>query len=385
MPEGDDPEGASGPPPHPLDRVWFHPTELSAYMSATASRRGHRTWFIGAAALAAGVALTFGILFITGALNSGTTVHSPFVAGTAVPVVADPPNISELAATAGQSLVMVAQVQPGGDMVQIATGISVVKDRVLTMARPLLAIGGTNLVIVSPGSKATTAQILGVDPETDLALLRVDGSDVPVPRWGAPEGVRVGDDVVAVARSDSGRAWVSTGVVSVVNELVTLPAGPVYAGMLGTDTSANADEAGGALLDGDGAIIGILSAQPGGLAVPIDLARSVADQLNTSGKAVHGWLGVWGVTVLDRAGGGVKVETVAGFSPALKAGIAPGDVITAVGDDAVANLGDLVAAVRKRGPGDPVDITAVRDGKHKQFSVKLADGSALSPTGPTGG
>ena len=77
--------------------------------------------------------------------------------------------------------------------------------------------------------------------------------------------------------------------------------------------------------------------------------------------------------------------TVAGFSPALKAGIAPGDVITAVGDDAVANLGDLVAAVRKRGPGDPVDITAVRDGKHKQFSVKLADGSALSPTGPTGG
>ena len=153
MPEGDDPEGASGPPPHPLDRVWFHPTELSAYMSATASRRGHRTWFVGGAALAAGVALTLGILFITGALNSGTTVHSPFVAGTAVPVVADPPNISELAATAGQSLVTVAQVQPSGDMVQIATGISVVKDRVLTMARPLLAAGGTNLVIVSPGQQ----------------------------------------------------------------------------------------------------------------------------------------------------------------------------------------------------------------------------------------
>jgi putative serine protease PepD len=385
MPEGDDPEGASGPPPHPLDRVWFHPTELSAYMTATASRRGHRTWLVGGAALVAGAALTLGILFITGALNSGTAVHSPFVAGTAVPVIADPPNISELAATAGQSLVTVAQLQPGGDMVRIATGISVVKDRVLTMARPLLAIGGTNLVIISPGSKSTTAQILGIDPETDLALLRVDGANVPIPRWGSPEGVRVGDDVVAVARSDSGRSWVSTGVVSVVNELVTLPNGPAYAGMLGTDTAANGDEAGGALLDGDGAFIGILSAQPDGLAVPIDLARSVADQLNTSGRAVHGWLGVWGVTVLDRAGGGVKVETVAGFSPALKAGIAPGDIITAVGDDAVANLGDLVAAVRKRGPGDPVDVTVVRDGKHKQFSVKLADGSSLTPTGPAGG
>ena len=174
MPEGEDPEGASGPPPHPLDRVWFHPTELSAYMSATASRRGHRTWLVGGAALVAGIALTLGILFITGALNSGTTVRSPFVAGTAVPVVADPPNISELAATAGQSLVTIAQARPGGDLVRIATGISYVKDRVLTVARPLLAVGGANLMVISSGSKSTAAQIVGIDPETDLALRTKD-------------------------------------------------------------------------------------------------------------------------------------------------------------------------------------------------------------------
>src|SRR6476659_490515 len=91
MPEGEDPEGASGPPPHPLDRVWFHPTELSAYMAATGSRRHRRPWVVGGLAAVAGAALTLGILFITGALNSGTTVRSPFVAGTSVPVVADPP------------------------------------------------------------------------------------------------------------------------------------------------------------------------------------------------------------------------------------------------------------------------------------------------------
>ena len=385
MPEGEDPEGASGPPPHPLDRVWFHPTELSAYMAATGSRRGTRTWWVGGAAAVAGAALTLGILFITGALNSGTTVHSPFVAGTAVPVVADPPNISELAATAGQSLVTVAVSRAGGDMVKIATGISVAKDRILTTAKPLIAAAGASLVVITPGNKATAAQVLGFDPETDLALLRADGADVPTPRFGSPEGVRVGDDVVAVARSDSGRPWVSTGVVSVVNKLVTQPDGPSYAGMLGTDTAANADEAGGALLDGDGSLIGILSTQPDGLAVPIDLARSVEAQLDSSGKAVHGWLGVWGVTVLDRAGGGVKVETVAGFSPALKAGITQGDVITAVGDDAVGNLGDLVAAVRRRGPGDPVDITVQRDGKHHTIAVKLADGTAFPAGGATGG
>ena len=105
----------------------------------------------------AGAALTLGILFITGALNSGTTVHSPFVAGTAVPVVADPPNISQLATVASQSLVTVAVTQAGGDMVKIATGISVAKDRVLTTARPLLGATAATLVVVTPGSKADGA------------------------------------------------------------------------------------------------------------------------------------------------------------------------------------------------------------------------------------
>ena len=385
MPEGEDPEGASGPPPHPLDRVWFHPTELSAYMAATGSRRHRRPWVVGGLAAVAGAALTLGILFITGALNSGTTVRAPFVAGTAVPVVADPPNISALAGTASQSLVTVAVRGPSGDMLRLATGVAVGKDRVLTMARPLGLAAAADLVIVTPGSKATTAQVLGTDPETDLALLRVDGADVPVPRWGAPEGVRVGDNVVAVARGDTGRAWVSSGVVSVVNQLVADPNGISYAGLIGTDTSANADEAGGALLDGDGAVIGILTASPDAMAVPIDIARSVADQLGSSGNAAHGWLGVWGAAVLDRAGGGVRVQQVAGYSPALKAGIVPGDIITAVGDDAVSDLGDLVAAVRRRLPHDPVDITMVRNGKRTVVHVQLADGNKLSPTGPAGG
>src|SRR5581483_5065330 len=228
-------------------------------------------------------------------------------------VAADPPDVSALATTAGQSLVTVAVRQPGGDLVHVATGVAVSKGRVLTMARPLVAAIGLattgNLVIVTPGSKAATAQVVGTDPETDLALLRVDDADVPIPRWGAPEGVRVGDDVVAVARSATGRSWVSSGVVSAVNQLLTDGGGTTYAGLLATDTAANGDEAGGALLDRDGAVIGVLSASPGGLAVPIDVARAVGDQLASSGKAAHGWLGVWGAAVLDRAGGGVRVET----------------------------------------------------------------------------
>jgi S1-C subfamily serine protease len=389
MPEGEDPEGASGPPPHPLDRVWFHPSELSAYMAATGPRRRARSWLVGGLAAAAGAVLTLGILFMTGALDSSSTVRSPFVAGTAVPVAPDPPNISELATTVGQSLVTVAVRDPAGNLVQIATGIVYAKDRVLTMARPLGAVlaqvASGNLVVVTPGSKAAAAQVLGSDPETDLAVLRIDDADVPSPRWGAPGGVRVGDDVVAVARGNTGQSWVSSGVVSVLNQMITVPSGWSYAGLIGTDTAAHSTEAGGALLDADGAVIGILSASDDHLAVPIDVARGVADQLSSSGKAVHGWLGVWGAAVLDRAGGGVRVENVAGFSPALKAGIVPGDIITAVGDDAVSDMGDLVAAVRRRLPHDPVDVTIIRDGHRITKNVQLADGSKISPTGPTGG
>ena len=200
-----------------------------------------------------------------------------------------------------------------------------------------------------------------------------------MPRWGAPEGVRVGDDVVAVARGDTGRAWVSSGVVSVVNQLVADPNGTSYAGLIGTDTSANADEAGGALLDGDGAVIGILTASPDAMAVPIDIARGVADQLGSSGKAAHGWLGVWGAAVLDRAGGGVRVEQVAGYSPALKAGIVPGDIITAVGDDAVADLGDLVAAVRRRAPPRP---GRHHDGPQRQAHASSTSSSPTATSSP---
>jgi putative serine protease PepD len=195
----------------------------------------------------------------------------------------------------------------------------------------------------------------------------------------------VGDDVVAVARGATGRSWVSSGVVSVMNQLVTGPSGWTYAGLIATDTAARSTEAGGALLDADGSVIGILAASDDGQAVPIDVARSVADQLGSSGRAVHGWLGVWGAAVLDRAGGGVRVEQVAGFSPALKAGIVAGDIITAVGDDAVSDMGDLVAAVRRRLPHDPVDVTIIRDGHRITKNVELADGTKISPTGPTGG
>ena len=382
MPEGDDPEGASGPPPHPLDRVWFHPTELSAYMAATGTRRTPRTWFVGGAAALAGAVLTVGVLLMTGSLDGGGAVRAPFVAGTSAPSVVEPPDVSDVVVPARRSLVRVAVPGPdGGPIVPAGFALAVGKDRVLTTAGTVA--GAPTIWIVSRGSNATAAKLLGVDPTTDLALLGVDGAGIPVPRFASIEGVRVGDDVIALTAGPAGEQWVSKGVVSTLNRLVVDPAGPAYAGMIETDTRATAGSAGGALLDHDGAVIGLLSGR-GGFAIPIDVARDVAQQLGASGKAAHGWLGVWGVDVLDRAGGGVRVQQIALFGPAMAGHLLVGDVITAIGDDAVANLDDLVAAVRRRTPGDPVTLTVVRGTKRVSLNVKLGTAGGQAPAGAPG-
>jgi putative serine protease PepD len=133
--------------------------------------------------------------------------------------------------------------------------------------------------------------------------------------------------------------------------------------------------AGGALVNVDtGGMVGILTGD--GAAVPIDIARDVARQLAATGQAVHGWLGVVGTDALDRQGGGVRVQTVVPDSPAAGSidligtpALMPGDVIMAVGEVDVASREDLVAAVRRLKPKDPVDLTIVRGDKISHVQV----------------
>ena len=107
--------------------------------------------------------------------------------------------------------------------------------------------------------------------------------------------------------------------------------------------------------------------------MPVDVARDVADQLNASGRVRHAWLGVDAVDTRDRAGGGATVMAVTPGGPAEHAGLAVGDVVTAVGDDRVADLADLLAAVAHRRPGDPVQLTVWRGDDHLRRPATLAE------------
>jgi S1-C subfamily serine protease len=140
-------------------------------------------------------------------------------------------------------------------------------------------------------------------------------------------------------------------------------------------------------VDGTGAVIGIttavgvseVGAEGLGFAVPVDVARSVAEEIITTGRAVHVWLGVTG-SDLDRRSaeelgvrGGARVEQVVDGSPADEAGVVPSDVVVAVEEEPVASMSALVIALRERDPGDEVALEVLRDGDRRQVTVALVE------------
>jgi S1-C subfamily serine protease len=218
-----------------------------------------------------------------------------------------------------------------------------------------------------------TATIRGLDRTTDLALLRVDGLDSGLTaRTARP--VEVGEPVIAVGSGDATRRWVATGVVSSVATMAT--GGPtVRAGLIATDALMETGTSGGVLLDREGRVVGVLTtgADRAGVAVPISIARDVADQLRKTGTARHGWIGVSGVDAVDRLDGGVRVTEIGADSPASGAGIRTDDVIVAVDSTPVTRMADLISAVRALHPGAEVTLRIGRDGSTRTVSITLRD------------
>lgn len=374
MPDHDDEDdGASGPPPDPLDRLWFHPSELRSFLgSPTRSTRGpqrRRSALVGLAAAGALVA-TVGLVVVSGALDSGND--------TALPGGIDARGggaAARVVAIAGASVVTV-QVT-GAEGRATASGVCIDNEVVLTSAHALE--GATAVTVVAQDETSLPAVVAGADPETDLALLRVDSLAVPAARAGSSDDLREGHAVLAVATGTRSKPqWVSAGTVEGLDEFVVTAAGTVIVGLIDTGTSAGRRHSGGAVLDERGRLVGILTVPRGtssGLAMPIDTARDVAEQLAATGSAAHAWLGVTGADDTERAGGGARVEQVLPASPAEKAGIASGDVIVAVSDGesttSVSSMADLMAEVRDRRPGHSLELTVLREGAKRHMPVAL--------------
>lgn len=358
-------EGEGGPPPHPLDRVWFHPSELHAFMAESQAPGRRRDWGVVAVSALGGAALAAGILLGVGAFGDSRTSGNG-----AFPLVeaSDRLPTAQLAAGARSSIVSILVGGPeGAPDRRVGSGLSLGRRRIVTSAR--LLTGATKVSVLTANGRSLQAEVVGQDAATDLAVLTVD-ADVAAARWSSADALAVGARVVAVAAGPADQRWVSEGVISSVNRVAARADGALIVGLLETDTTAADDRAGGALLDEQGNVVGILAAgwaRPG-LAMPIDVVIDVTDQIVIKGRALHTWLGV---VAVDAALGGARVVQVAAESPASVAKLASGDVIMAVGGSTVASAADLLAVLQRRKPGDPLRLTVLRAGKRIRPEAEL--------------
>lgn len=369
MPDDDAEDERGGrPPPHPSDRTWVHPSELMAFVARERPASSRRTRW---AALAVGVAVIAAVAGVVVAVNLGEPGRSP-------QPVARSTAIQRIASVVAPSVVAIRLTR--GEDAGRASGVCVGPGQVVTSAHALE--GATSLSVVTAAGRTVPATEVGRDPVTDLALLAVDDDLARPAKLGTSEGLSVGQQVIGVATSASGRnRWVDAGAIGAFNRAFVWGQGIAVPGLIETDMTAGEEHSGGALVDTHGAVVGILVVPPNestaGFSLPIDQARDVAAQLMASGQARHGWLGVLATDATDRVSGGARVQGVVSDSPADRAGLKQGDVLVdfRVGNSttAISTMTQLMAEVGRRRPGERLDFTLYREGGKRHLPVKLGD------------
>jgi putative serine protease PepD len=242
------------------------------------------------------------------------------------------------------------------------------------------------------------AEVVGTDPTSDLAVVKLDGASGLTPATFAnSDAVQVGDLAVAIGAPLGLSNTVTDGIVSATNRAVQTGStqnDSTVIDAIQTDAAINPGNSGGALVDAEGKVIGINSAiatvatsdipgqqssQSGnigvGFAIPSNAAKRIADEIVENGKATHALLGVSAQTAADESapavGTGARLVSVQDGSPAADAGLQVGDVVTAVGDRVVTSSTELTAAVRSSDPGDTVTLTVRRGGESIEVDVTL--------------
>jgi len=237
--------------------------------------------------------------------------------------------------------------------------------------------GANSITVTFADGKKASAKVVGTDASTDVAVIKVDApkSELHPLQFADSNNVLVGAGVVAIGSPFGLEGTVTTGIVSALNRTIQAPNNFTINGAIQTDAAINHGNSGGPLLDSDGHVIGInaqIESDSGGndgvgFAIPSTIVQRVAQQLISSGKVAHAYLGVQ----LSDGNGGAQVGQVVSGAPAADAGLRTGDVVTAIDGKTITGADALVTAVDGKKPGDTVTLKVRRGGSTSDIKVKL--------------
>jgi S1-C subfamily serine protease len=321
--------------------------------------------------------------------DSATTSAGPIGAGPSgtspsslVPTAADNGtselDVAGIVAKIRSTVVKVAvEISAGGGGGEgVGTGVILTPDGEILTNAHVVAEATKVRVVLDGKSDPVDAKVLGIDVGNDLALLKIEGTDLPVMQLADSDTVHVGQPVVAIgyALDLEGDPSVTAGIISALGRSMVTSNGALD-GLLQTDAAISSGNSGGPLVDAAGAMIGINTAVARGdstnaannigFAISTREIEKIIERLKTSGstdKRVEGYLGI-GVDDRHDGGRGAIVSEVQAGSPAAKLGLQVGDVVTSVDGVEINGQAGLIAAIRDSAPGDTVTVDYSRDGK----------------------
>ena len=379
----------------PSDRLWRHPSEVGGSgAGASTTPRGGRTgrppWVVALVAGGVGACVAVGVMAVFGLLDhkivERLVVEREAVAPAASTV--STPSAS-LASVVAEAKPTVARIEVGG-LIGSASGSGVLfrDDGYLITNAHVVSDASVISVILADGSQHE-ATLVGSDTESDIAVVKIDGTGYPTALFGQASTLQVGQQAIAIGSplGLEGGPTATVGIISALDRTVQTHGGDEpLTGMIQTDASIAAGSSGGGLFDTNGVARGNhdrsrdhrVRHRGARVRHPGRGGPRVAEQLVTDGKVARVWLGVRGADMSTTAeqghgteGGAMLREVIAG-GPAAVAGLQSGDVITRIGDVDVTSMSGLVVALRDHKPGETVAVTYVRGGQPSTVNVVLA-------------
>ncbi len=280
---------------------------------------------------------------------------------------------------------MPQEIQPS-----LGSGVIISKEGYI-LTNNHVVTGADDIKVKLVDGRSAQAKVIGTDPESDVAILKIELADLPVIAMGNSDNLKIGDVVLAIGNPFGVGQTVTQGIVSATQR--TSVGINTFENFIQTDAAINPGNSGGALIDAYGNLIGINNAiitrsggyQGIGFAIPVSLAKDVMSQLIESGAVTRGWLGITVMPLTDESrkslnypkGDGTVIGAVVRSGPAAKAGLQPGDIILSLDNQKTYDANSVLSIASKLLPEKPYPITVVRNGQ--TLDVRIVAGKRPGP------